>query len=364
MGTATVEYSHSATWSEICAQPAIWRGWADALESHAREVRDWVATEGFEDVIFAGAGTSAFIGDILVRPAATGPRLHAIPTTDIVSNPLETLVNNPKTLVVQFGRSGSSSESVGTLDLLDAQFPDVARLHITCNSEGALATRTPRGRGAQKVILLPEATHDSGFAMTSSFSTMLLTAEACFGAPSDLRARLDALSAAAERLVALFAQKTPARPGRAVFLGSGAYKGAAREAALKVLELTAGRTVTAWDSTLGFRHGPKSILTGADLVVVGVHPDTHAARYDRDVVSEIRAQFPETTVVSLGSEREDIDLGGSGHATWDAVLYVLAAQVWATQWSAVLGLNIDNPFVEQGNLSRVVSGVTLYPLEA
>ena len=93
-----------------------------------------------------------------------------------------------------------------------------------------------------------------------------------------------------------------------------------------------------------------------------IHPDAHTARYDNDVATEIRAQYPQAQVITLGGRDADVDVQATGDARWDAVLYVLAAQVWGVQWSAELGYNIDNPFEGQGNLSRVVAGVTLYPL--
>ena len=352
----------SQTWKEIAAQPRIWSEWGPPLAKHAAEVRDWIAGLGIEEIVFAGAGSSAFIGEI-VSFAPSGPlRLRAIPTTDIVSCPFECLRDDPHLLVTQFGRSGDSSETVGALELLDSLFPRAQRLNITCNPNGALATRPAAGPGAQRTLVLPSATHDRGFAMTSSFTTMLLSAMACLDAEVDVVSRLTDLSQRATALIRMLAQRTPKRPDRAIFLGSGALKGLARESALKALELTGGRTVTSWDSALGFRHGPKAAIIGKDLVVAMIHPDPHTARYDADVAKEIRYQFPEATVLTLGGEAADIALGEVSDARWDAVLYVLAAQVWAVTWSGELGLNIDNPFVDSGNLSRVVSGVTLYPV--
>lgn len=353
--------SESATWREIHAQPEIWSDWATTLADRAAEIRRWIAGEGFTEVVFAGAGTSAFIGEIAAFGGAEGPTLRHVPTTDIVSNPRECLRDDANVLLVQFGRSGDSSESVGTLDILDSLFPAVGRLHITCNPDGALATRRPASSAAQQVLLLPEATHDAGFAMTSSFSTMLLSALACFGPPTDVRATIAALAAKAEALLGAADKVAPSRPDRIVFLGSGALKGAAHEAALKVLELTAGRTVSSHDGTLAFRHGPKSIITGEDIVVVMIHPDDLTARYDIDIATEIAAQFPEARVLTLGGKGCDIDLRCVGDARWEAPLYVLAAQVWAVRWAEALCLNVDNPFADRGNLSRVVTGVKLYP---
>ena len=53
---------------------------------------------------------------------------------------------------------------------------------------------------------------------------------------------------------------------RIVFLGSSSLNGLAQESALKVLELTAGKVATLYDSALGFRHGPKSFLNRDTMV--------------------------------------------------------------------------------------------------
>jgi tagatose-6-phosphate ketose/aldose isomerase len=352
----------SQTWTELFAQPGIWTQWGPELANRAAEIRSWIADRQITEIIFAGAGTSAFIGDILAFGAGGRIRISATPTTDIVACPFACLRDDPHLLVVQFGRSGDSSESVGTIDLLDRQFPQVQRLNITCNPKGALATRAPLGSGEQQVIVLPEATHDSGFAMTSSFTTMLLSALACITDADDVAERLATIGEAATKLLPALEKMAPAMPQRAVFLGAGALKGVARESALKVLELTAGQTMTSWDSTLGFRHGPKAVLTGADLVVVMIHPDPHTARYDQDIAREIRAQYPDAAVLTFGGEGCDVVLPRFKDARWEAPLHVLAAQLWAVIWSGKLALNIDNPFAGKGNLSRVVSGVTLYPV--
>jgi tagatose-6-phosphate ketose/aldose isomerase len=257
---------------------------------------------------------------------------------------------------VSFGRSGNSAETIGLLDALDALAPDAPRLNITCNAGGALATRP--SPGPQRVVILPPETHDAGFAMTSSFTTMLLTALAIFHPAG--AAPLPGLAIALRRLLPVYAAATGPVPERVVFVGTGPLAQAARECALKVMELTAGQVPALWDSSLGFRHGPKSFVRGDTRIVVLTHPDAHPARYDADLVAELRAQFPAARVTSVGPGG-DIDTGtqDAGHA---AALMVPLAQIMAVTWSAALGLNVDDPFAGQGTLSRVVTGVRLYPV--
>ena len=355
----------SQTESEIAGQPAIWRDWARALPALTEEIRDWIADCDPPEIWLSGAGTSAFIGDVLHRTVSrSGCPARCVPTTDLVSSPDAFFGTCRTPLVVSFGRSGNSSETLGTLALLDQHAPDAIRLNITCNSEGALARRKSKHTDRQREILLPDACHDKGFAMTSSFTTMLLTALTCLSeaSPRDIVGRIDALADSADAF--LDSGWTAKLPERAVFLGSGPHLGTAREAALKVLELTAGRVVTCWDSTLGFRHGPIAVVDDQTTVFVFLSDVQLARRYDEDFVSEIRSHYPDTTVISIGAAHPggaipDLVMEGVGDDAWNSALFVLPAQVAAVNWSKALGLEVDNPFTN-GKLTRVVSHVQLY----
>ena len=78
------------------------------------------------------------------------------------------------------------------------------------------------------------------------------------------------------------------RFGRVAYLGSGPLQSLAREAALKLLELTDGALVTMFESTLGFRHGPKTVVNADTLVVVFASNDPLTRAYDRDLIEELR----------------------------------------------------------------------------
>ena len=158
---------------------------------------------------------------------------------------------------------------------------------------------------------------------------------------------------------------------RVVYLGSGGLQGLAREATLKLGELTNGAVVTCFDSPLGFRHGPKTFVTANTLVVVFVSGDTHTRRYDHDLIDELRrdglaacvlevtahprdTQSPDTLVVPGLRNAPDIDL------VWP---YVAAAQLYAFFQSLARGVTPDNPN-PAGVVNRVVQGVQLYALDA
>ncbi|SLN50024.1 SIS domain-containing protein [Roseisalinus antarcticus] len=353
------DLSRWATWRELHAQPEIWRGWAEEFAAH--EVRDWIASLDAPEVWFCGAGTSAYIGDIVAAGLeGQGTRMRSVPTTDLVSRP-HAYLPGPRPLVVNFGRSGGSPETLGALDALDVLAPEAPRLNVTCNDKGALARR--KATGECGVVVLPEATHDQGFAMTSSFSTMLLTALTLFDAdpPEDALPDLaEALEALLPRYAAVAAEAEP--PGRIVFLGTGPMAFAAREAALKVMELTAGRVAALWDSTLGFRHGPKSFVDDSTRIVLFASRDPQASNYEADLIDELSGQYPHAGLASFGPGG-DLDPKLDLPDVWQTPLAVALAQVLGVVWSDAIGLDVDDPFKGRGTLSRVVAGVTLYPVK-
>jgi fructoselysine-6-P-deglycase FrlB-like protein/predicted NBD/HSP70 family sugar kinase len=353
----------SQTYREVMHQPDVWLTAARELPALADDVRGWIRARGYDEVWFCGAGTSAFIGESLsayLNELRTPARYRAVPTTELVAHPQRLLRPGTRRLLVSFGRSGDSPETLATLELLDRT--DADALHITCNADGALARSAgPR----QRAIVLPPETHDAGFAMTSSYSTMLLYALACFDDMSiaDIAPRLQAIAAAGRDVLAAAGTIAAALPPpqRVAFLGGGELGGAARESALKVLELTAGRVAAFWDSPLGFRHGPKSLVNDQTRIVVLLSPDADARRYDADVVAELRSQYDPGRVITVGMADSEADIAFAGvPAGWNVPLYVLPAQLIAVTWSARMELNVDDPF-PGGQLSRVVQGVRLYP---
>ena len=317
-------------------------------------------------IVLAGAGSSAFIGECLAATLAraTGRRIEAIPTTDIVGAPDLYLESDAPTLLVSFGRSGNSPESIAAIELVDARVSDAHHLIITCNADGALARRA--GTDAH-VVILPEVTQDRGFAMTSSFSAMTLAALAIFSGIEAFAARIEpiadavrALLAEEPRVAALAARGF----SRVVYLGSGPLQGLAREAALKLLELTDGGLVTMFESTLGFRHGPKTIVNKDTLVVVFVSNDPLTRAYDRDMIEELRGDGVAGAVLAVSAQGEIGDTiavrGLAAAADGDLLFpYIVPAQLFALHASLARGLTPDTPN-KAGTVNRVVQGVRIH----
>lgn len=356
-----------ATILEIEQQPDAWREVGRLIDERSTSfVGDLVARPDLR-VILTGAGSSAFAGHI-VAPALRhhlNRRVDAIATTSIVSNPHDHLERETPTLLVSFGRSGNSPESVATTRLVDELVDEAWHLILTCDGAGELS-RTHSDRDDSLVVLMPERTNDTGFAMTSSLTSMMLAALLLLG-PADQQS-VEALATAAE---AMSTRRDDVRAlartkrNRFVYLGSGALEGLARESALKLLELTAGEVVSYFDSPLGFRHGPKSVLDGDTLAVVYLSTDAYTQQYDRDIVAEIRGQLGDDAVVAIGPDGVTdaawtLPVAGLGDSL-AAVAYLVFAQYLALFTSIEWGKTPDNPF-PSGEVNRVVEGVTIHPL--
>ncbi|MDO9378087.1 MAG: SIS domain-containing protein [Nocardioidaceae bacterium] len=364
------------TTAEIGQQPRLWRALAARAADDA-ETAAFLApllARGDLRVVLTGAGTSAFGGEILA-PAlrrAMARRVDAVATTDLVSDPHGTFAEDLPTLLVSFARSGDSPESVAATALADQLLTDVHHLVVTCNPDGALA-RDHGGRASSRVLVMPDGANDRGFAMTSSLTCMTLAVLLAFDrVDTDAVARLaDAVDRALPTLELDAAAHADLDPvARVVHLGSGPLTGLARESALKLLELTAGRVITWFDSSLGFRHGPKALLDDSTLTVVHVSTDPHTRAYDVDMVTELSRSLPAGRVVVVTADRlPTLDLEQWTFPTLAgdpdelvALAFVVASQVLALRTSLALGLTPDNPF-PSGEVNRVVAGVTIHGLD-
>ena len=324
-------------------------------------------------VILTGAGTSAYIGQCLapLLDRRLAARVDAVPTTDIVSNPRLYLEPNQPLLLVSFGRSGNSPESLAAVELTETLVHQVRHLVVTCNPAGALS-QVPVAQAM--TLLLPEETHDTSFAMTSSFSCMMYATVAALLPAGELDARIGPIGQATADVIGqalpLLQTLADARHERVVYLGSGLLQGLAREAALKLGELTNGAVATCHDSPLGFRHGPKTFVNEHTLVLVFVSNDPHTRRYDHDLIDELRRDGRAARVVEIstqpraGAAADTLAVAGL-HGAPDLDLlwpYVAAAQVYAFLHARARGVSPDNPN-PSGQVNRVVQGVRLYPLE-
>ncbi len=364
------------TGEEIAQQPRVWRGVAAVVESRRASLDAFLAdalTDPSAVVVLTGAGTSAYVGELVASEVrrGTGRTVVPVPTTDVVASPHTALPADRPVLLVSFARSGDSPESVAAVELADQVTASVRHLVITCNAEGQLA-RELAGRPDAFVLTLPPEANDRGFAMTSSFTGMALATLLAFGASVDV----EAVATAGEAVLGFAERATAAvvdlRPRRLVYLGSAGLQGLAHESALKCLELTAGRVIALGEASMAFRHGPKSALDAETVAIVYLSGDPYTRRYDVDIARELSASLgPDRVVVVDGGEDDPAVVGlpavrwpvpgvaGLPDAAWGLAAVVLAQTLGLTA-SLAEGLTPDNPF-PGGEVNRVVQGVVIHP---
>lgn len=366
------------TYSEIMQQPRMWQREFDRIKADRKQIETFVNryVDGGYEVIFTGAGTSAYIGDVLeVAVADTVFRgARSVATTDLITHPTAYFSPEKKVLLISFARSGNSPESMGAVTLADTICGDnIAHIFITCNEKGRLAQIA--GRENCLLLLLPPETDDKSLAMTSSFSTMLLTAlllaniRGLEAQEAPIRSLVAHAAGVLEKYDSAICGIAARDFSRAIFLGSGELKGIAEESHLKLQELTDGGVVCSFDSFLGFRHGPKAVVNGQSLLVYLLSGDPAVRRYEADLIRQINSNNHVVAMVAVSPEPAEIpgvdfDLNvvlgdASAQGIYRCIPYVFTAQLLGYYKSLAQGLDPDAPSVS-GNISRVVEGVTIY----
>ncbi|RYL95904.1 SIS domain-containing protein [Sporolactobacillus sp. THM7-4] len=380
------EHKSYFTAHEIIQQPRLWNEVFSSLQDSRQNVQEFLdrIIERYHGirVIFTGAGTSAFVGETLapiVRKFSTrtGLSFEAIPTTDIVSDPLSYLVKEQPTLIISFARSGNSPESVAAVELARKVIDDCYFITITCNSSGLLAKKAANDRN-HLLLKMPDESNDKGFAMTSSFTCMLYASYLIF-VPTVLdneSFHLNLLQTAQKFFKTCEKKITEVENyhfNRIIYLGSSALGKLTREAALKCLELNSGRMDTYYDSSMGFRHGPKSLQTNDTLIILFGSSEDYTKAYDRDMAKEIADEPLSSKLVILCADDEmqrypfadqlvpfSCETGYLDNDLFRSMIYILFAQMFALHHSLLSGITPDNPSPD-GKVNRVVKGVKIHP---
>ena len=364
------------TATEIARQPESWKSIYKAIDRRREEIQHFMKVfDGQTRIIFTGAGSSGFIGDALapiIRKDFAYSQVESIHTTDIVANPEQYLVKDKKTLMVSFGRSGNSPESVAALQLAEAYIGDVYHMIITCNPKGKLAQIA----NERTLILTFSEIEDLAFAMTSSVTGMMLAAYAAFGIKADYSQMVERIAEMGTQMIQeqyqdIFQIMTP-EINRLVVLGSANLYGAAREGALKSTELTAGQMATRYDTPMGFRHGPKSFLNEKTVILFAASNNPYTRQYDLDMLRELSfSKKSKLVVISEAYDAQiadlaDVYLYGAETAmlpeAFTAYMPILLAQIFSLQASLMMGCTPDNPF-PTGEVNRVVQGVVIHPFQ-
>ena len=370
------------TLREISQQPMTWN------ETAARVVRDKTrllemlhgsagSSSSSKAVVLTGSGSSSYAGKCLAPALQEELQL---PVSCVTGGAFLTQGSSAAPpchpcLVVSLARSGDSPESCGAVDRMLQADTEHRHLIVTCNERGKLATNY---RNLPWVFFLDlhDRTNDRSLVMTSSFTNMVLaarflgmldSADQYIKLASSLgKVGREVLLEYTQPLADIAYRKIPL----AVFLESGCAYGAAREAALKMLEMSGGQVKTLAETFLGLRHGPMVLFHAGMLVVCFLLSANPARAYELDLIRELDRKELGVRKIIVGEDipdellqRGDLVVEGRGLqelGDFNAPLIdILVGQVLAFFQCLFLGLQPDAPSAN-GVISRVVGPFPVY----
>lgn len=366
------------TGNEIWGQPLLWKDLLHITNEIYDSLKKFISgTCSHKDIniILTGAGTSSFIGDVLEGPlqSSTGIPTKSIATTDLVTHPEIYFNKNKKYLLISFARSGDSPESSKVIELAELISKKVFHLVITCNKDGRLINEVMNKE--HFIYFMPPQANDKSLAMTGSFTTMLLAGLIIsrISQPDIIEKQVEIIHTYGSLILDEYVEKlkkiAELNFERAVFLGSGIFRGIAEESHLKLQELTDGKIICKYDTFLGFRHGPKAVVDERTILLYLFSNDDYVNNYEIDLVNALKKGRKNLCSVGIMEKDLGVDIdqkiilsnnGVKAEEEFLTIVSVLPAQILAFFKSIQLGLKPDTPS-DSGMIHRVVQGVKIYP---
>ena len=345
----------SHTLTEILSQPKVWHSCSRGLANDAAFRSMLEKTRSRRPWLFIGCGTSFYLAEAAagIWSQLTGYPARALPASEVLLFPQSAQLAEQDLQAVIISRSGRTSEALRAAELLRKKYK-VATLGITCALQSELA------RACELTITLPAADEKS-MVMTRSFSSMLLAlvrlaAEA--GGVQDLSSSLETAETALasviegwnDRVESFVASHTFADY---IYLGQGPLFSIAREAALKVTEMS--HSYAQAYHTLEFRHGPKSIVAPHTCIMfflseAGMQAETEVLMEMKDLGGTIATVCNRASDEVRRSSDVLFELRTEVSEPFLLASYIVPAQLLGFHTGVIKALNPDEP----KNLSRVV----------
>jgi len=362
------------TLKEILQQPESWKKTAQlVLENKKLEkfLNNAIKDE-MKPIIVSGAGSSEFVGQSILATLskALNRRVLNAPTTDLLTNPNIYSIPNEPSLMISFGRSGNSPESIATVELIKQLHPNTKHLIITCNREGALAKINDDNTF---ILSLPEETNDLSLVMTSSFSSMIIATVLSTQISNKEQAyeNIKKIGHSTNLIYSTIVDKLNklmqnSQISRIQYLGTSDVKGLGTEAHLKMLEMTDGLIATRIDSFLGLRHGPQVFINETTIVVAILSNDPYIRKYEEDLLNDLKDKNQGLAYIIIGENASQYNIPNLISFDTNELddFYKLFPAIVICQLlgffkSLALGLSPDTPSIS-GTINRVVQGVTIY----
>jgi tagatose-6-phosphate ketose/aldose isomerase len=363
------------TLHEICQQPWTWLRTCDRMIASRESLGRMF--QGMRSLALTGSGSSQYAAECvhLALGNDLGVPIESVGGGDLLTYGAKVLPPDRPGLLISLARSGDSPESRGAMELLLNTEPELRHIVVTCNEQGSL-TKAWHDHSQVLVITLPSETHDRSLVMTSSFTNLLLAARfmGMLEKLDEYERLCKGMSKIAKEVMAtkfdVLAEIAKTNFERVVFLGTGSRFGASREAALKMLEMTAGRVTTLSETYLGFRHGPMSYMQDKTLIVGFLSSDPMLRAYELDLLQELDRKKLGLSKLIVGEaiprralRKEDLAIECVGLAEFGdeeaATIDVVVAQLLGFFRCLEEGLRPDSPS-EDGIIQRVVEKFPLH----
>jgi len=350
-----VPHAESHTWNEIQSQGTVWQAVFEELRD-GRVISDILrAARNKREWLFIGCGTSFYLAEAaaLSWTKLTGQPARAIPASEVLLFPKFIQAEGVDLQAVVISRSGKTSEAVRAAKALRQELR-VPTIGITCAENSELA------RVCESAIVL-RAADEQSTVMTRSFTSMLLSLQVLAARRAGNSAFTDNLQVMARAFalrIGAIAQDVEGFVARHsfadyVFLGQGPFHGIAREAALKVMEMSC--SYSQFFHALEFRHGPKAIVSPATCLTCFLSDSGYEA--EAEVLEEMK-ELGGVIIAVCNRASADIrrfsdlviELGIDGDELVRLAPSTVPCQLFGYFSGLRKGLNPDQP----KNLTRVV----------
>lgn len=131
--------------------------------------------------------------------------------------------------------------------------------------------------------------------------------------------------------------------------------------------MTAGKIATIFDSSMGFRHGPKSFVNEKTLLFDFVNNHPYTRQYDLDILEEVDADQIALKTIAVAQKGEVNFSGETFELTSDVQLadaYLALPMIVFAQTLALLTSikvkNLPDTPSSTGTVNRVVKGVIIH----
>ncbi len=355
MAIKSTAHAKLETYKEIVSQSEVWQTVLQELKQNNSAESILRANNRTASRLFVGCGTSFYLADAAATSwtLLTGEPARAVPGSEILLYPALTRSEAANLHAVVISRSGRTSEAVRAAHALRKEMK-VPTLGVTCAEKSELEAE------CDSTLVLNTADEKS-MVMTRSFSSMLLSLQwmaAKRAGNAEFCTSLEVMAAQfAPRIGPLVEQMQAFVDGNTfddyVFLGQGPFHGLAREAALKVMEMSCSYSQSF--HTLEFRHGPKAIVTRRTVLTFFLSQSGQESEIE--VLEEMK-DLGGVTIAVCNRANDNIrkasdllvELNLPGNELAQLAAHIIPSQLMGFFTGVGKGLNPDQP----KNLTRVV----------